>query len=65
MLLFLPDMAFAVGLSSEGELADQTLEWPLTIVGSEVANESALVSARVAAQVTLVGGETKVGPDMT
>ena len=59
--LAVPDMAFAVRLGGEGELADETLEGALAVVRAQVPDQRALVGARVATHVTLVGGQAEVG----
>ena len=47
-------MTFAVRFCGEGEVTNTALERSLSIVGPQVANKCALISAGITAQVTLV-----------
>lgn len=58
-------MTLAIGFRGEGKVTDSALERTLTIMRSQMTNQSALVSARVGAQVTLVRRQAKVTSDMT
>lgn len=58
-------MPLAVGLGGEGEVADVTSEGPLAVVSPHVPDQGALVRARVAAHVTLVGRQTHVDSSVT
>ena len=55
-------MPFTVCLGGEREVADEALEGALPVVGAQVSDQGAFVRARVVTQVTLVRGQSQVGP---
>jgi len=56
-----PNMAFAVSLGCESKLTDSANKGTFSIVSTVMANQGALVTGRVVAEITFVSGQTKVG----
>lgn len=58
-------MPLAIGLRGESKVTDSALEWSLSVVGSEMSDERALVSTGVTTEVTLVWRQSQMGTSVT
>lgn len=63
--MLFPDMSFTVGLGGESIFAYETLKGTFPVMSSEMADQGALVRARVATQIALVRRQSHVNACMT